>query len=150
MQDLKLIALDNEDLTVLSVHLQDAVLRVGDMIYQKPEKRFAAVANRFDWTHATKHDVAEKDRLVRRRTGLRFERVQGVQLTGIDLSKKDTVLSLLAIAFEQGTAPSGQVTLAFSGGAAIRLDVECIEAELRDLGAAWTAKGRPKHGDTTA
>lgn len=145
MQDLKLIALDSEDLTVLSVHLQDAVIRVGDMTYQKADTRFAAVANRFDWTHAAKPDISDKDRLVRRRTGLRFERVLGVQVTGIDLSKKDTVLSLLTIAFEQGTAPSGHVTLAFSGGAAIRLDVECVEAELRDLGAAWATKGKPKH-----
>ena len=33
MPDLKLIALDAEDLGVISAHLQDAVLRVGDMVY---------------------------------------------------------------------------------------------------------------------
>ena len=90
--------------------------------------------------------MKEKDRNVRRRSGLRFERVLGAQLTGIDLSRRDRVLSLLAISFVAGAEPSGTVTLSFSGDAAIRLEVECIEAELKDLGAAWSAKRRPEHG----
>ena len=52
MPDLKLIALDAEDLGVISAHLQDAVLRVGDMVYLPNEKRFVAMANRFDWAQA--------------------------------------------------------------------------------------------------
>lgn len=147
MNELKLIALDAEDLTVLSAHLQDAVVRVADMAFLKGEKRFAAVVSRFDWAHATKPGVKEKDRNVRRRAALRFERVLGAKLHGIDLSKQDRVLSLLAISFAPGTDPSGTITLSFSGGAAIRLEVECIEAELKDLGAAWTAKRRPEHSD---
>jgi hypothetical protein len=59
------------------------------------------------------------------------------------------VLALLAVTFDpassSGETPEGNVTLTFSGGAAIRLNVECIEVELRDLGAAWTAKRSPKH-----
>src|SRR5690606_42097555 len=47
MADLKLIALDEEDLAVLSAHLQDAVVRVGDILYEAPVKRFAMVVNRF-------------------------------------------------------------------------------------------------------
>ncbi len=33
----------------------------------------------------------------------------------------------------------------FSGGAAIRLSVACIEIELKDLGAAWATKRSPEH-----
>ena len=49
MSELKLIALDAEDLSVLSANLQDAVLRIADIAYLPREKRFAAIANRFDW-----------------------------------------------------------------------------------------------------
>ena len=102
MEELKLIALDAEDLRILSCHLQDAVIRVGDMAYLKEGMRFAAIANRFDWEGAVK---SKDDEFQRRRTGLRFERVKSAQVQGIDLKKKDLVLVLLAVAFEPGDEP---------------------------------------------
>lgn len=142
MQDLKLIALDREDLRVLSCHLQDAVIRVGDMAYLKQDMRFAAIANRFDWEGITQADNGIYER---RRTGLRFERVKAAQVQNVDLKQKDLVLALLAVTFEVGEDPSGVIILHFAGGGAVRLDVECIEAELRDLGAAWRTRSKPAH-----
>lgn len=142
MEELKLIALDAEDLRILSCHLQDAVIRVGDMAYLKEGMRFAAIANRFDWEGAVK---SKGDEFQRRRTGLRFERVKSAQVQGIDLKKKDLVLVLLAVAFEPGDEPEGTLILHFAGGGAIRLGVECIEAELRDLGAVWSTQHKPEH-----
>ncbi len=57
----------------------------------------------------------------------------------------DRVLSLLAIQFETGEAPGGTVTLTFSGDVSIQLKVECVEAELRDLGPVWRTKRKPDH-----
>ena len=146
MSDLKLVALDADDLAVVSAHVQDAVLQVGDMAYVPAEHRFAAIANRFDWAAATgAHGGAPS--MERRRTALRFDRVLEAKLQGIDLKSKRQVLELLAIQFEEADPPGGYVTLIFAGGAAIRLKVECIEAELRDLGAAWRAQRRPEHPD---
>lgn len=142
MQDLKLIALDPEDLRVLSCHLQDAVMRVGDMAYLKAEMRFAAIANRFDWERAAQEREGVYQR---RRSGVRFERVKAAQVSGIDLKQKNAVLELLAVTFEPGEEPSGTITLQFAGGGAIRLLVECIEAELRDLGAVWRTRTKPEH-----
>jgi hypothetical protein len=81
---------------------------------------------------------------------LRFERVVAAQLQGIDMKAESRVLSLLAIQFESKALPAGALTLQFAGGAAIRLEVECIEAELRDLGAVWSTRSTPDHanGDT--
>ncbi len=147
--DLKLIALDAEDLAVVSAHLQDAVLRVADIAYLKTEKRFALILNRFDWSEALDDDRKTAKRLraehTRKRAGLRFERVLGVQSTAFDPKAKDAVLNMLAIGFDLKVDPEGHVTLLFSGGAAIKLHVECIEAELRDLGSAWRARAKPKH-----
>jgi hypothetical protein len=142
MDDLKLIALDPEDLRVLSCHLQDAVIRVGDMAYLRQDMRFAAIANRFDWERAASDEAGAYQR---RRSGLRFERVKSARVQGFDLQQKDAVLVLLAVTFESAEEPSGAVTLHFAGGGAVRLEVECIEAELRDLGAVWGARSKPVH-----
>jgi len=147
---LKLIAFDTEDLDVVSAHLQDAVISVGEMAYLRRERRFAAIANRFDWTDALAASRARRRPFTRRRTGLRFEHVLGAQLTGIDPADKRQVLNILAIRFEPAGAPGGYVTIACAGGAAIRLHVECLEAELKDLGAAWATKSKPQHPDDEA
>jgi hypothetical protein len=122
------------------------------MTYLPKEKRFAAIANRFDWANALGNSPEPKrggnTDFERRRTGLRFERVNAAQVQGIDFKDKRAALALLAVTFEPtvGTdSPEGNVTLTFSGGAAIRLSVECIEIELKDLGAAWATKRSPDH-----
>ena len=159
MGGLKLIALDNEDLSVLSVHLQDAVVAVGEMAYLPAEQRFVLLANRFDWEKAVLAEVqAEADAsaglkvkpalsgpCIRRRAGMRFERVLSARVRGIDLADKAAILNLLAVTFEEADAPSGVVTFLFSGGSEIELTVECLEAGLEDLGPAWDAKGTPCH-----
>ena len=144
MEPLKLIALDEEDLAVVSSLLQDAVLRVADMTYVPAQKRFAAVLNRFDWATAAKEGDKDKD-FRRRRSALRFDRVFGAQLKNIKPRANERVLSLLAVSFEPMEPPSGRVTLYFSGDASIQLQVECIEAELRDLGPEWRTRSKPKH-----
>jgi len=149
MPDLKLIAFDTEDLGVISAQLQDAVLRVGDMKYLPREKRFVGIANRFDWQKlAESPHAAQTGDFERRRSGVRFERVNSVKVQGFDLKDQRMSLALLAVTYEPtgGTeSPEGNVTLTFSGGAAIRLSVECIEIELKDLGAAWATKHSPQH-----
>jgi len=138
---LKLVALDADDLAVMSAHLQDALAKVGDIAYLPKEKRFAMLLNRFDWTGS------EADTPARRRSGIHFERVLAAKTRGIDLSAGDAVVNLLAVEFEEKEPPSGVVTLYFSGDAAIRLDVECLEAALSDLGPQWLAQQRPCHDE---
>ena len=58
------------------------------------------------------------------------------------------MLSLLAINFTPGNEPpEGTIELTFSGGGAIRLDVECIEVSLEDLGSAWESARVPSHDE---
>ena len=148
-ETLKLIALDAEDLAILSAHMQDAVLHVGDMAFLPKRRRFAAIANRFDWAAAAKAEInGEPDaQLNRHRAALRFERVLAAKVSGIDLKDKRRALSILALQFADTTAPAGTITIVCAGGAAIRLEVECLEAELQDLGAVWAAKAKPAHDE---
>lgn len=143
MDPLKFVVLDEEDLEVASTHLQDAVVRVSDVLWRPQEKRVVVALNRFDWEGAQ----SAKPEYRRRRTALRFERVLSCKCREIDPAHKDAVLNLLAVEFAETEAPSGVVTLIFSGGATVRLGVECLEAELADLGPSWTAARCPAHAN---
>jgi len=146
MDDLKLIALDAEDLEVISAHLQDAVMRVGDMTYLPREQRFAMILNRFNWEQALERKPRRRQlSFERRRTGLHFDRVRKVKTRNLDPTARDTVLELLAIRFVDNDPPGGHIEVVFAGEATIRLDVECVEAALRDLGACWATEVRPGH-----
>lgn len=140
MTDLKLLALDSEDLDVISATTQDAVLRVGDMGYAKRDRRFALLMNRYAW----EEDDA-RGRGLRKRAALHFDRVTDVKVAGIDTTKRDGVLELLSIRFAESATPGGHVDLFFAGGGTVKLTVECLEARMQDLGAAWAAKARPEH-----
>lgn len=143
MEPLKLLALDEEDLAVISAHVQDAVAKVGDLDFSPARKQFALAMNRFAWeASSTRLFGAHHER---HRSALSFNRVLAVQTAGIDRAKTEDVLSLLAVRFLPGEAPAGTVELLFSGEAAVRLQVECIEARLADLGAAWETASRPAH-----
>lgn len=141
---LRLIALDTEDLAVVSAHVQDAVLKVGEMSWIADEKRFVLAMNRFAWERAVKGSRRRRE-YQRRRAALHFERVDAVRFSGFDREAKDAVLELLAIRFEPRHNPAGDVLLDFAGGAGIRLSVECLEAQLTDLGPAWSTPLLPRH-----
>jgi Protein of unknown function (DUF2948) len=142
MSSLRLIALDEQDLAVISAHCQDAVLNAGDLVFLKGEKRFVLTMNRFVWEKSAGKGARVFER---RRSVLHFERVENVRQLGIDRRNKNQVLSLLAITFTAGDFPAGVVEIAFAGSATIRLEVECIECRLGDLAAAWQTESRPDH-----
>jgi hypothetical protein len=140
MTDLKLLALDAEDLEVVSAHLQDAVIRTADMGYAKGDRRFALLMNRFDWTADDKRAKG-----LRKRSALHFEAVTHAAFAGFNPAAPEGVVSLLNIHFEPTDAPSGVVELRLAGGGTIRLTVDYLEARFADLGAAWAAAAKPKH-----
>lgn len=141
MEPLKLIALDKDDIEVVSTHLQDAVVKVADIVWLPAEKRLVLALNRFDWEACGEVTPCYQ----RRRTALRFERVLSFRARNVSPAAKDAVLNLLAIEYAETDPPAGTITLIFSGGAALRLDIECLECELADLGPTWTAAARPAH-----
>ncbi len=146
-QPLRLIAQDAEGLGVLSALLQDAVFPITEMTYAKGRRRFALMLNRFRW----------EDEAAAQATGRRFERVQSllvfedvlaVQTAGIDRDARDTVLSLLQIGFEPGVDGTGTVTLVLAGDGEIALQIEALDATLRDVTRPYLAPSgkTPSHG----
>lgn len=142
MAELKLLALDQDDLAVISAHMQDSVFRVADLNYDARHRQFTAVVNRFVWEGA---DRSRKG-FERRRSVISFKRVEAVRSLDIKRHNPDQVYSLLTIRFEQkGEGPEGTVELTLAGGSAISLDVECIETQMLDTGGSWGTERLPAH-----
>ena len=141
MDPLKLVALDRDDVEIISTHLQDSVLKVADIRWRPGENRLVVALNRFDWEGALEKDPDYR----RRRAVLRFDRVRNLKCRNVDPKDGDAVLNLLAVEFAETDPPAGVVTLVFSGGSALRLEVECLEVELADLGPVWAAAACPSH-----
>lgn len=142
MDSLKLLALDAEDLSVVSAHLQDAVFKTDGLSFDARHQVFSVVVNRFVWEKAGSHGKSFE----RRRAAVAFKRVSAVRSLGIDRKDKEAVFSLLAVNFAQkGDGPEGMLELVLSGNASIALDVECIEVQLADTGGAWETSLKPRH-----
>lgn len=138
---LKLAAFDADDLTVISAHLQDSVLTVRDIEYMRRQQKLVMIVKRFDWESAEERRATYKRRLA----GVQFARVQSVRCRNIQQDSKDGVLMLLTVGFEPGENPAGAIVLTFAGGGIMRLEVECIEAVVEDLGPEWETPRKPVH-----
>jgi len=142
MDSLKLLALDTEDLAVVSAHLQDAVFKTEGLAYDARHHVFSVAVNRFVWEKA----AGRGKTFERRRAMIAFKRVNAVRSLGIDRKDADAVFSLLAVNFTpKGEGPEGVVELVLSGNASIALDVECVEVQLADTGGAWETSLKPRH-----
>jgi hypothetical protein len=138
----------DDDLAVISALVQDAVLPASELRWDRRRRRFALLLNRFRW----------EDRAAAERAGRPYERVRALLVVqdvvavasqGLPRGAPDTVLSLMALAFEPGTDGTGQLVLTFAGDGALRLDVECLDVALTDVTRPYGApSGRaPSHPD---
>jgi hypothetical protein len=142
MDLLKLVALDRDDMEVVSAHLQDAVVKAADIHWRPAENRVVVGLNRFDWEAA---HCSSTPQFRRRRAALRFDRVSACKCRDLSAVHKEQVLNLLAVEFEPTDEPGGVVTFTFSGGGVLRLEVECLEVQLADLGPCWGTDCCPEH-----
>ena len=131
---LRLIARDEEDLNVVSAALQDAVARIGDIVFEGD--RLTVAFNRFRW---------EEGRRERVRSALQLGCVRAVKSRRLRRDAKGAVVELLALSFEPGEAPGGAVVFTFAGGGDLRAEVECIDAALADLSDPWPTPRKPEH-----
>lgn len=148
VERLKIRAQTVEDIEVLSAIVQDGIVRLGDVHYDKKERRFVLLFNRYRWEGKRK-GLFKRTPKERVRAALRFDFVDRVQSNTTLPDEKDDVLELLAIQSETSGNDNSvtQLTLIFSGGISIRLTMEVIDATLDDLSAPWPAKSEPRHLD---
>jgi len=141
-----LMAADDEDLEVISACLQDSLMKVGDFALLKQQRRFAMVVNRFVW-EAVHTGQKKKGPFARVRSGVHFDDVLRVQQKNIRHDAKGAILSLMSIRYEAGgeDASYDVITMEFSGGGSIRLEVEAVNVQLSDISDPWPTHARPDH-----
>ena len=141
-KNLKLIARTEEDLRVVSAHLQDSIASISDIAHLKINKIFLMQLNRFMWEDVEKGVFRKNKRI---RTVLKFENILEVHSKNINQSKKDKFLDFLAI--ESYIMPDNnyEMKIIFAGDSIIRIISEVIEVTLDDQGEAWDTKNKPKH-----
>ena len=137
---LRLLAEDADDLAVISAAVQDAVARVGDIEWDARRRRFTLALNRYRWEHP---GALLGERV---RAGLQFSSVINVKARNVRREPRDAVVELLAVSFEAGDPPGGEIRLAFAGGGDLVLQVECIDAALADVSQPWPTPSTPTHG----
>ena len=138
---LRLLAEDAQDLQVVSAAVQDAVVKVGDILHESAPRRLTVVLNRFRW---------EAGRRERVRSALQLGGVLDVRTRRIRQDAKAAVLSLLSVVFEpaeEAEDPGGTIVLTFAGGGDLRARVEALDAVLADLSAPWPTPRAPRHAD---
>lgn len=141
---LRLLAEDADDLAVISAACQDAIVRVGDIHFDRTARRVTLSVARFRWETATRR----RGPFERIAAALSFDSVLSMKTRKLRTDSPDAFASVLAIAFEPGdTPPAGVVRLTLAGGAEIALAVECLDALLLDTGPSWPTPSRPDHDD---
>ena len=144
VQNLKLIAKTDEDLRVISAHLQDSIVKTSDIANLKKNKIFLMQLNRFMWEDVEKGVFRKNKRI---RTVLKFENVLKVTSKNVNQKKNDRFLDFLAIEMFKMPDKNFEMNLIFSGDVVIKLVVEAIEVTLDDQGSPWESKNKPRHDD---
>ena len=144
VQNLKLIAKTDEDLRVISAHLQDSIVKTSDIANLKKNKIFLMQLNRFMWEDVEKGVFRKNKRI---RTVLKFENVLTASSKNVNQKKNDRFLDFLAIETIKMPDKNYEMNLIFSGDTVIKVVVEAIELTLDDQGLPWESKNRPKHDD---
>ena len=142
VKNLKLIARTEDDLRVVSAHLQDSIANILDIANLEKNKIFLMQLNRFMWEDVEKGVFRKNKRI---RTMLKFDNVIKAVSKNINQLKKDKFLDFLTIETNLMPDNNYEMKIVFSGDSVIKVISEVIEVTLDDQGEAWDTKNMPKH-----
>lgn len=139
---LKLKAETEEDLIVISSTLQDAILKVGEVVYNNRGRFLTLRLSRF------KHEQDRKSERVQ--TGLRIDSVLNIKSRSLDRTDPEAYAVLLSMRFDPSKEkedPSGVIHLVLAGGGELAIKVECIDVILADTAKTRETDKLPIHYD---
>lgn len=137
---LRLLAHDEEDLSILAAHLQDALLPLVSMVFEPKNATFTMLANRFCWEHPP-IDHEEGPMYHRVHSGICFKNVDKVHHRGFERTGKTRVLNLLTLQAQK----NGAIHLVCSGDSEIRIETKKLHCHLGDLHHPWPTRKKPTH-----
>ena len=141
-KNLKLIANSDEDLRVISAHLQDSIVYTSDIANLKKNRIFLMQLNRFMWEDIEKGVFRKNKRI---RTFLKFDNVLKVSSKNVKQKNTSRFLDFLTIESNLLDDKSYEINLIFSGDSIIKVNSEVIDVTLDDQGLPWESKTTPKH-----
>ncbi len=134
---LRLLAQDAEDLVILSAAMQDGSVRLADISYAPAARTLTFPITRF------RHECDPRNKVD---AAVQFGDVLSVKARGLDTKEPDKTCSLLACEFHaDAEPPGGVVMLHFAGCGDLRVEVECVDAALVDIGPLTPCDGAPRH-----
>jgi len=139
---LKLKANSEDDLRVISAHLQDSITQVKNIAHLKKNRIFLVQFNRFMWEDVEKGVFRKNKRI---QSILKFENVIKVFSKNLNQKNINRFLDFLAIETKILSDKSYEVKLYFAGDIMIKIQPEVIECSLEDQGEPWDTKNKPKH-----
>jgi hypothetical protein len=139
---LRMIAEDKDDLQVIAACLQDALIPLSSMSYDKEIGHFHLVANRFCW-ECNPETLDGNTYYSRVAAGLVFHDVQDIQRKALNLQHNNELVNLLTIHHEE----EGYIYLVFSGGSEIKLKVNKVCCHLRDVDEPYPTMNKPCHSE---
>jgi len=142
VKNLKLLATSEEDLKVISAHLQDAIVAIQETANLKKNRIFLIQLNRFMWEDVEKGVFRKNKRI---RTILKFDNIISVSSKNINTGDKKNFLDFLTIESNLLPDKSYEIKLVFSGDCVIKIKAEVIDVTLDDQGSSWESKTQPKH-----
>ena len=141
-KNLKLSATSDEDLSVISAHLQDSITQIVNIVHLKKNKIFLIQFNRFMWEDVEK-GVFRKNK--RTQSIFKLENVLSVCSKNLNQKNKNRFLDFLAIESKQLFDKGYEITLHFAGDILIKVNTEVIDCFLDDQGVSWETKNKPKN-----
>ena len=141
-KNLKLNGTSEDDIKVISAHLQDSITQVKNIAHLKKNKIFLIQFNRFMWEDIEKGVFRKNKRII---SVLKFENVISVNSKNLNQKNTERFLDFLEIETKLLSYKNYEVKLNFAGDILIKLYLEIIECFLEDISDPWETKNKPKH-----
>ena len=129
-------AFDKRDLEVVSSLVQDSILPTSEIKWLSKSDKLAILINRFRWEDTK---LSQGKNLERVRSLLMINHVKNISSSGFSPKQKDRILSILSISFDGVEGGSGSVLIVVSGNGGIRVEVDALEINLRDVTMPYIA-----------
>ena len=133
----------DQDIKVISSLLQDSLVSNADIYFERTQKTFAFIANRFCWERvSSKNSDFSYYRVL---SGVNIQNVISVkQKNLIQKKNNETALfyNLLTIEYD---SVSNEITLIFSQGISVKLNISKLNLFIRDLNEPYPTQQIPEH-----
>ena len=131
-------AFDTSDLEIVSSLIQDSILPTNEIKWLPNSDKLVLLVNRFRWEDKAT-ELSQDKTGERVQSLLMISHVKSVSSSGFSPKQKDKVLSILSISFDGDDGGFGNVLIILSGYGGIRVGVDALEINLRDVTMPYIA-----------